>query len=97
MNPIATHPVSKVHVRVEINEKDFWRLYKMPMHPINHNIAVLNELRKAGIPVDGGVELRGVLHGRMTMFNERREGSLLHVYEWAPGADSKQIEEDDEL
>lgn len=78
-------------IRVEIDEAQFWRLSKM--HPVTMNIRVIDALRNAGIPVDGGIEFRGVKHGRVTMFNEHRDGKHLHVYEWEPMQDS----EDDEL
>jgi hypothetical protein len=84
-------------VRVVIDHAKFWSL--AAMHPVHMNIRVLTELRAAGIPVDGGLELRGVTHGRLTMFNEKRDGKRHCVYEWTPGLDSVQaaIDEDDEL
>lgn len=93
----ASPPISRKPVRVTIDHGKFWSLAKM--HPVHMNISVLTELRTAGIPVDGGLELRGVTHGRLTMFNEQREGKRFCVYEWTPGPDSVQaaIEEDDEL
>ena len=63
------------------------------------NIHVIAQLKKAGIPVDGGVDLRGVLHGRLTMFNEYRAGKRFCVYEWVEGPDSHNaaFNDDDEI
>lgn len=85
------HPVATRPVRVEIDDAKFWKLARM--QPVHMNISVLEELRKNGIPVDGGVEFRAVKHGSLTMHNEQVDGKRICVYEWAPGRDS----EDDEL
>lgn len=97
---MSTHtpPVSTKPVRVEIDESKFWTLARE--HPVHMNVSVLKALRDAGVPVEGGIELRGVKHGRLTMFNESRQGKRFNVYEWAPGNDSqapKWEDEDDEL
>lgn len=84
-------------IRVAIDHAKFWRL--AGEQPIHMNVSVFNELRKNGIPVDGGIEMRGVLNGRLVMFNERRDGKRFCVYEWTPGPDSRPFDddEDDEL
>ena len=78
-------------IRVEIDHAHFWSLAKG--HPIHMNVSVLKTLRDAGIPVDGGIEFRAVHHGRLTMWNERRNLKRYVIYEWVPGPDS----EDEEL
>lgn len=71
---IATRPV-----RVTFRKKDLHDLN----HDVHANIRVIKSLREAGIPAVGGIWLRGVEHGRLTMFNE----GPLAVYEWVPGND----------
>lgn len=83
-------------IRVEIDESEFWRLAKMPVHPITKNLAVIQALRDAGIPVDADIEFKSVKHGRITMYNERTQGRHLHIYEWTPGPDSARFEGDDD-
>lgn len=73
-------------IRVEIDHAAFWTLASG--HPIHMNVSVFKKLRDAGIPVDGGLDLRGVLHGRLVCFNEYRDGKRYCVYEWTPGPDS---------
>ena len=46
-------------------------------------------LHDAGIPVDGGIDMRGVTHGRLTCFNETHpEKGRVCVYEWEKGGDT---------
>lgn len=88
--------------RVEIPHDKFWTAAKG--QPVHMNISVFKALRDAGIPVDGGIDMRGVEHGRLVCFN-RQDKTLgrVCVYEWAPGADSPKAvvgpfnDEDDEL
>ncbi len=88
-------------IRVEIDRSKLWTLAQG--HPTHINVSVLKTLRDAGIPVDGGIELRGVLHGRLVCFNEVRDGREYRVYEWTRGPDSAAfqaaaaIDEDEEL
>ena len=88
-------------IRVEIDKVKFWMLAKG--HPVHMNVSVLKALRDAGIPVDGGIELRGVQHGRLVCFNELRDGKDFAIYEWTRGPDSAAtqaaaaIDSDDEL
>lgn len=67
-------------IRVEIDYDKFWSLAKR--QPVHMNVSVLKALRDAGIPADGGIELRGVERGKLTMWNERRDGKRFCVYEW---------------
>lgn len=70
-------------VRVEIPFHKFWSLARM--QPIHMNISVLKTLRNAGVPVDGGIELRGVTHGRLTCWNDTDlDGNRVCIYEWEP-------------
>ena len=71
-------------VRVEIDSTKFWKIG----NPVLINVSVFKTLRDAGIPVDGAIELRGVLHGRLAMWRECREAGEMLIYEWQPGADS---------
>lgn len=70
-------------VRVEINEADYWNGSALHL-----NANVIRELEKAGIPIDGAFEIRTVLHGKLTISNDIRNGSKVWVYNWAPGKDS---------
>lgn len=54
------------------------------LNPIHGNIAIIRKLRNEGIPVDGGIEIRGVTSGRLTMWNEHRDGQRFLIYEWSP-------------
>ena len=57
--------------------------------PVHMNISVFKTLRNAGIPVDGGIDMRGVTHGRLTCFNETHpEKGRVCVYEWEKGGDT---------
>lgn len=60
-------------------------------HDVHINNTVIRKLTAEGIPVEGGLWLRSVKHGRLCVFNE---GPRI-VYEWTPGSDSP--DEDDEL
>ena len=51
-------------IRVEIPYSKFWDMAKH--QPVHMNISVFKTLRNAGIPVDGGIDMRGVTHGRLT-------------------------------
>jgi len=73
-------------IRVVIPFSRFWDISKH--QPVHMNISVFKTLRDAGIPVDGGIDLRGVTHGRLVCFNEIDGGERFCVYEWTPGADS---------
>ncbi len=87
--PTPTGPV-----RVEIPYKKFWSLARM--QPVHMNISVFKALRDAGIPVDGGIELRGVTHGRLACWNDQDlDGDRICVYEWTPiaGQNAKTFEE----
>ncbi len=57
-------------------------------HDVHINNKVIKGLKDAGIPVVGGIWIRGVSSGRLEMFNEGSNA----VYQWTPGDD-----EDDEL
>ena len=89
-------------IRVEIPYNKFWDLSKH--HPVHMNISVFKTLRNAGIPVDGGIDMRGVTHGRLTCYNvqDKKQGRIC-VYEWEKGADAPParvaayVDEDDEL
>jgi hypothetical protein len=74
-------------IRVEIPHKKFWDLAKH--HDVHMNVSVFKTLREAGIPVDHGLELRGVTSGRLTMYNEINSGERMCVYEWQPPAPPK--------
>lgn len=76
---VATRPV-----RVTFRKKELQDLN----HDVHWNNRVITSLREAGIPVAGGIWLRGVEHGRLTMFNQ----GALAVYEWVPGEDSDEEE-----
>lgn len=89
-------------IRVEIDRSKLWTLAQG--HPVHINVSVFKTLRDAGIPVDGGIELRGVMHGRLVCFNELRDGKQYYVYEWTRGPESAAFQaaaaidsEDDEL
>ena len=80
-------PSFKEPIRVEIDDEDFAERGRQ--HPIwrGYNIAKL--LIDAGIPIwlgGGVVSFKGVEHGRLSMWSEKREGRLFRVYEWAPDA-----------
>jgi len=77
-------------IRVEIDHARFWTTN----HPVHWHVYVSKELRDAGIPVEGGLQFQGVPYGRLTMFNIRRDGTRICVYEWEPIPDE---EEDEEL
>lgn len=80
-------------IRVEIDHSKFWTL--AGGQPIHMNVSVFAELSKHGIPVEGGVEFRGVTAGRISMWNEMRNGKRICVYEWAPPTKSFDDDEDD--
>lgn len=83
-------------IRVEIDHEKLVQLSKG--HATWANIRVIDQLKKAGIPVDGGIDLRGVTHGRLVMFNETRNGKRFCVYEWDRGTDSNgAFNSDDEI
>lgn len=89
-------------IRVEIPYSKFWDMSKH--QPVHMNISVFKALRDAGIPVDGGIDMRGVLHGRLVCFNRQDETlGRVCVYQWSPSADSPKgsvkpfNDEDDEL
>lgn len=81
-------------IRVEIDHGFFWKL--LGGQPIHMNVSVFKKLRDAGIPVDGGIELRGVTHGSLKMWNENRDGKRFCIYEWTPGNDSVSSSWEDE-
>ena len=72
---------------VAIDDARFWSLAKG--HPVHHHVSVVKALRDAGVPVLEGLEFRGVESGKLTMWNERREGKLMRMFEWTPGDDSE--------
>lgn len=74
-------------IRVTFEKKSLFDLE----HNVHANNLVLTTLRKQGVPVVGGIGLRGVEHGRLATYTER--GTV--VYEWTPGPDTP--DEDDEL
>lgn len=80
-------------IRVEIDHSKFWTL--AGGQPIHMNVSVFAELRKHGIPVEGGVEFRGVTAGRISMWNEMRSGKRFCIYEWTPPSKSFDDDEDD--
>lgn len=80
-------------IRVEIDHARFWDLAQG--HPVHHSVAVFKELRKAGIPIKAGIELRGVESGRLSMWNAMRNGKRFCVYEWS--SVEPEGYEDDEL
>ncbi len=89
-------------IRVEIPYSKFWDLSKH--QPVHMNISVFKTLRDAGIPVDGGIDMRGVTHGRLTCYNvQDKEQGRVCVYEWEKGSDAPParvaayVDEDDEL
>jgi hypothetical protein len=84
-------------IQVEIDHSAFWTIFGG--QPIHMNVSVFKTLRDAGIPVDGGIELRGVTHGTLKMWNENRNGKRFCIYEWEAGKDSlhSNWEEEEEL
>jgi hypothetical protein len=89
-------------IRVEIPYSKFWDMAKH--QPVHMNISVFKALRNAGIPVDGGIDMRGVTHGRLTCFNEMHpEKGRVCVYEWDKGTDTPDhkpapyVDDEDEL
>lgn len=76
-------------IRVEIDHGKFWKLG----NPVHFHVYVGDTLRKAGIPVEGGLEMQGVARGRLTMWNETRKGKRICVYEWEPieGEDDEEL------
>lgn len=80
-------------IRVEIDHSKFWTL--AGGQPIHMNVGVFAELRKHGIPVEGGVEFRAVTAGRICMWNEIRDGKRICVYEWTPPTKSFDVDEDE--
>lgn len=81
-------------IRVEIDYDKFWQLAKG--QPVHMNVSVLKTLREAGIPVDGPIELRGVVKGKLTMWNERINGKRFCVYEWTTLFSEEEEEEDED-
>ncbi len=79
--------------KVEIDHSKFWKL--AGQHPIHMHVAVGAELRKHGIPIEGGIEFQGIKHGRISMWNEYRNGKRWCCYEWTPSATGE--DEGDEL
>ena len=73
-------------IKVEIDHGKFWNLFGG--QPIHMNVSVFKTLREAGIPVDGGIEFRGVTNGSIRMWNETRAGKRFCIYEWTPGEDT---------
>ena len=73
-------------IRVEIDQAKFWSLASG--HPVYMNVSVFKALRDAGIPVDGGIDMRGVLTGRLVMWNEIIRDKRYSMYEWTPGPDT---------
>lgn len=61
---------------------DYAKTLLVITNPIFANISVIRELRNHGIPVDGGIEIRGVTSGRLAMWNEYVDGRRFLVYEW---------------
>lgn len=90
---------SAIPIRVVIPHEKFWTIARQ--HPVHMNVSVFKTLRDAGIPVDGGLDLRGVTHGRLTAWNERGPtGERLCIYEWLDTGDKPILDpsdEDDEL
>lgn len=95
-------PTNNKVISVAIDHAQFWKIGQ----PVHQHIYVGKTLRTAGIPItDGGLELQGVEHGRLTMFNEIRNGKRFCIYEWVPSHDSPAkaparvvpFDEDDEL
>lgn len=77
-------------IRVEIDHSKFWQLANG--HPVHMNISVFKALRDAGVPVDGGLDLRGVTSGKLTMWNEYHAGKRFCVYEWTQSIDDDEEE-----
>jgi hypothetical protein len=74
-------------IRVEIPYNKFWDIAKL--QPVHMTISVFKTLRNAGIPVDGGLDLRGVTHGRLTCYNEMHaDKGRICIYEWEKGPDT---------
>ena len=67
-------------ITVRIDERKFWDLAKH--HDVHMNVSVFKRLRDEGIPVDGGLDLRGVTRGRLTMWNEETPDGRICVYQW---------------
>lgn len=80
-------------IQVEIDHSKFWTL--AGGQPIHMNVSVFAELRKHGIPVEGGVEFRAVTAGRICMWNEMRSGKRFCIYEWTPPTKSFDDDEDE--
>lgn len=57
-------------------------------HDVHANNHVIKKLKARGIPVVGGIWLRGVERGHLEMFNEGDKA----VYRWTPGEDSDEEE-----
>ena len=87
MSTVAVKPI-----KVRIDHSKFWTVASG--HPVHMNVSVLKTLRDAGIPVEGGIEFRGVTNGSIRMWNEVENGKRFCCYEWTPGPDTR-IEEDE--
>jgi hypothetical protein len=67
---------------------DQWVQYA---NELSCNMSALAVFRKHGIPVLGGLSIRGVEHGRLTM---ERIGDE-HVFTWEPGKKAPQRKEEE--
>ena len=80
-------PSYKEPIRVEIDHEEFAERGRIHMIWRSFNVAKL--LIDAGIPIwlgGGIVAFKGVEHGRLAMWCERRDGRLWRIYEWTPDA-----------
>lgn len=57
-------------------------------HDVLAGAHIANELRKAGVPVIGRINVAGIEHGTLSY---SRDGDI-HVYRWTPGADTPQTD-----
>lgn len=76
----------KDKIKVEIDHARYWSL--AAGHPVHYGVSVMKTLRGAGVPVEGGLEFQGVGSGRLSMWNEVRDGVRFCVFEWEPGDES---------
>ena len=70
--------MSRKNIRVDIPESALWKLG----NPVHQHVYVGNTLRKAGIPVIGGLEMQGIEYGRLTFWNGVKGNEKVRCYEW---------------
>lgn len=63
---------------VLVPEADIWKIGQ----PVHAHVYVGDQLRRAGIPIEGGLEFRSVAHGQLTFKNKYIKGKRVFVYEW---------------